>query len=61
MVPFGRGHLWYWFADQPASPWYPNVQVRRREQDQSWSDMIAGLVPDVVDAAALRRREHGSL
>jgi tetratricopeptide (TPR) repeat protein len=61
MVPFGRGHLWYWFADRPASPWYPNVQVRRRQRDQAWSDMIAGLVPDVVSAAALSRVEHGSI
>ncbi|MBX9829568.1 MAG: tetratricopeptide repeat protein [Xanthobacteraceae bacterium] len=55
MVPFGRGHLWYWFADRAASPWYPNVQVRRRGKDQSWSEMIAELVPDVVAAAALPR------
>jgi tetratricopeptide (TPR) repeat protein len=60
MVPFGRGHLWYWFADRPASPWYPSVQVRRREKDQSWSDMIAGLVPDVVAAASVSRAEHRS-
>ena len=60
MVPFGRGHLWYWFADRPASPWNPNLQVRRRDKDQSWADMIAGLVPDVVAAAALTRAEHGS-
>ena len=60
MVPFGRGHLWYWFADRPDSPWYPNLQVRRRQKDQSWSDLIAGLVPEVVAAASLARAERGS-
>jgi tetratricopeptide (TPR) repeat protein len=60
IVPSGRGHLWYWFADRTASPWYPNLHVRRRLRDQSWSDLIAELAPQVVTAdktgEAIRRR-----
>jgi tetratricopeptide (TPR) repeat protein/ADP-heptose:LPS heptosyltransferase len=55
MVPFGRGHIWYWFADRPASPWYPNLQVRRRHQNQPWSALVAEIVPDLVTAAASPR------
>ena len=47
MVPLGRGHLWYWFPDRPASPWYPRLQVRLQAEGQSWSDLIAGLTPEI--------------
>jgi hypothetical protein len=52
MVPYGRGHLWYWFFDRPISPWYPRLQVRRQEQGQPWSDLITALTPDVAAAAS---------
>jgi tetratricopeptide (TPR) repeat protein len=50
MVPFGRGHLWYWFDQRPDSPWYPRVKVRRQAKGQSWAELIAGLVPQVSAA-----------
>jgi tetratricopeptide (TPR) repeat protein len=52
MVPFGRGHLWYWFLNRPRSPWYPRVQVRRQGPGQSWVALIAQLAPEVAAAAA---------
>jgi tetratricopeptide (TPR) repeat protein/ADP-heptose:LPS heptosyltransferase len=63
MVPFGRGHIWYWFADRLASPWYPDLQVRRRHQNQAWSALVAEIVPDLVSAAASPRGQpavHGA-
>ena len=47
MVPLGRGHIWYWFPDRPASPWYPRLQVRHQGQGQSWPDLIAELTPEI--------------
>ena len=52
MMPIGRGHLWYWFMDQPKSPWYPRVEVRRQQEGQAWSDLVEATAPEI--AAALR-------
>ena len=58
MVPFGRGHLWYWFVDRPTSPWYPNLQVRYQLQGQPWPSLIASLEAEIsaVQSAHVRSR-----
>jgi ADP-heptose:LPS heptosyltransferase len=52
MVPYGRGHLWYWFVNRPQSPWYPRVEVRRQQPDKSWPDLITSITPEIAAALA---------
>jgi ADP-heptose:LPS heptosyltransferase len=54
MVPFGRGHLWYWFVDRPQSPWYPRVQVAFQRPGRSWLELVAAITPAIAAAMAER-------
>jgi tetratricopeptide (TPR) repeat protein len=54
MVPFGQGHLWYWFLDRPTSPWYSSVQVRFQHRGQSWAELIEASLPALACLASPR-------
>jgi len=60
MVPFGVAHLWYWFENRPASPWYPHVQVCQQVEGQPWSDLVSALADKVAAAAKDHRKDRGS-
>jgi hypothetical protein len=52
LVPFGVARLWYWFRKRSDSPWYPRAQIRHQQIDQTWSDLVASVAPEI--AAAVR-------
>lgn len=32
-----------WMIDRTDSPWYPTMRIRRRRENESWADMVAGV------------------
>jgi hypothetical protein len=47
MVPLGRAKIWYWFRDEPDSPWYPRVRVRRQTLGETWRQSFAVAASEV--------------
>ena len=47
MVPLGHAKIWYWFRDEPDSPWYPKVRVRRQGLGQTWGELFAATADEV--------------
>ena len=31
IVPSGRGRMWFWFRDRDDSPFYPRMQLKRKQ------------------------------
>lgn len=50
LAPLVYGRMWYWFRDRADSPWYPNLEIRRKARGQSWSDLIEVIAADVAAA-----------
>jgi tetratricopeptide (TPR) repeat protein len=51
MVPQGHGRLWYWFRDRTDSPWDPGARIVRQQPGQSWADLVASIVPEILEFA----------
>jgi tetratricopeptide (TPR) repeat protein len=42
-----------WMIDRTDSPWYPTMMIRRRRENQSWAELIAGVASEIEREAAL--------
>jgi tetratricopeptide (TPR) repeat protein len=44
LVPKHTGRFWYWFKDQPASLWYPSVQIYESDDAFDWTHALTEIV-----------------
>ncbi|HYA28022.1 MAG TPA: hypothetical protein VEI95_04340 [Acidobacteriota bacterium] len=54
-VPYGFAQMWYWFEGKSQSPWYPHVEVRRQNENQSWKDLISPAAEEIASLFATTR------
>jgi tetratricopeptide (TPR) repeat protein len=47
---------WRWLLDRTDSPWYPNVRLFRQQAPGNWTDVIAQVISELSQFAAVARR-----